>query len=198
MRAKFSIKRYLMKNCFLAICMVALALTGFSQDNTETGGFKKENLFLGGNFGLSLGDYTLINLSPQLGYRFNRYLAAGMGINAIYSSNKEYFNGQPYLKTTRGIVGLNVFGRVYPLKNIMLQLQPEGNYLFGKLHFYDNNQSTSLDAEIVPSLLAGGGVVLPSGGKSAFIVSVFFDMLNNVNSPYGKRPVFNIGFNTGF
>lgn len=163
-------------------------------------GFQKEKAFLGGNFGLTFGDYTLINISPQLGYRFTDFFAAGFGINGQYISIKERtWNGNMYSKSSRGVVGLNVFGRVYPIPLIMLQAQPEVNYVFGKDKYYDTNpaQVYKSDASIAPSLLAGAGVVIPSG-RGALILSVFYDVLQNQNSPYGKRPIYNFGYNIGF
>src|SRR5687767_1339338 len=67
----------------LAICLFStLTLPLFAQDEEEPKkGFDKDKVFIGGNFGLSFGDFTLINVSPQLGYRFNNVLAAGVGIN---------------------------------------------------------------------------------------------------------------------
>lgn len=182
------------------MALVLLAAQGFGQEEKQekTKGFQKEKLFFGGNFGLSFGDYTIINISPQAGYRFNNYLAAGMGINAQYVSSKErYFNGDAYRKISQGVAGLNVFGRVYPLRNVMLQIQPEGNYVFGKQVFYNPRQEYKIDAEIVPSLLAGGGLVLPSG-KSAFIIAVFYDVLQNERSPYGDKPFISFGYNFGY
>jgi hypothetical protein len=117
-----------------------------------------------------------------------------------YISVKEkYTNGDLYSKTSQGVAGLNIFGRVYPLKQFMLQVQPEANYIFGKQSFYDTDphQEYKLDAQIVPSLLLGGGLVIPSG-RGAFITSVFFDVLQNKNSPYGNRPIVNFTYNIGF
>ena len=162
-------------------------------------GFQKEKLFVGGNFGLTFGNYTLINVSPQIGYRFTKLFAAGVGINLQYISVKEkYTNGDLYRKSTQGVTGLNVFGRVYPIKQFMIQVQPEMNYVFGKEIYYDTNprQEYKLDAAIVPSLLLGGGLVIPSG-RGAFITSVFYDVLQDVNSPYGNRPIVNFTFNVG-
>ena len=95
-------------------------------------------------------------------------------------------------------VGLNLFGRVYPIQNFMLQVQPEANYVFGKEIYYDSSprQEYTMDARIVPSLLLGGGLVLPSG-RGATIISVFYDVLQNENSPYSNRPIFNFTFNMG-
>lgn len=164
-------------------------------------GFQKEKLFVGGNFGLTFGNYTLINVSPQIGYRFTNFFAAGVGINMQYVSLKRKDNnGDPYYKTSQGVAGLNIFGRVYPIKQFMLQVQPEMNYVFGKEKYfqtsYQNEQVYNLNTEIVPSILLGGGLVIPSG-RGAFITSVFYDVLQDANSPYGNRPIVNFTFNVG-
>ncbi len=191
-----------MKNILLIPFVFFLSLTALAQDRPEgeeeeEKGYRKENLFVGGNFGLSFGDYTLINISPQLGYRFNRYLAAGVGINGQYVSVRDrYINGNTFRKTSQGVVGLNVFGRVYPIPQIMLQAQPEFNYIFGKETYFDTNPRTEykMDAEIVPSLLLGGGAVLQQG-RGALIISVMYDVLQRDYSPYGRKPVYNFGYN---
>ncbi|HVT84397.1 MAG TPA: hypothetical protein VHD35_04300, partial [Chitinophagaceae bacterium] len=162
-------------------------------------GFDKSKLFIGGNFGMTFGDYTLINVSPQLGYRFNQYLAAGAGINFQYVSLKErdYYTGDPIDRISQEVIGMNIFGRVYPFRQLMLQAQPELNYIFGKIKYYNPPSKTNLDAAIVPSLLLGGGVVFPAG-NGGFIVSIFYDVLQKPNSPYSDKPFFNFGYNVGF
>lgn len=154
--------------------------------------------FFGGNFGLTFGDYTLINVSPQIGYRFTERVAAGGGVNLQYASIKERdWNGDALRKVSQGVTGLNLFGRLYPIQNIMLQLQPEANYVFGKVKYYDSTPDSKLDGKIVPSLLAGGGLVFPSG-RGAFIMAVFYDVLQDPNSPYSNKPIVNFGYNIGF
>jgi hypothetical protein len=190
--------RYHMKRIFILTGLVFFSCVLFAQDQEEEKerGFRKEKVFVGGNFGLGFGSYTVINVSPQAGYRFNRYFAAGLGINAQYVSIKERdFYGNDYRKVSQGVAGLNVFGRVYPIQQFMLQIQPEANYLFGKQIFYQpTREEYKIDAEIVPSLLAGGGLVLPSG-RGSLIVALFYDVLQRPNSPYGKKPVVNVGYN---
>lgn len=189
------------KLCIAALALILVQAASAQEEGEEKKGFRKENLFIGGNFGLTIGDYTLINISPQIGYRFNKYLAGGVGINAQYASEKQRaYNGDVVYKDSRGIMGLNVFGRVYPLQYLMLQVQPEANYIFGKQKYYDSGQTltTDVDAEIVPSLLIGGGAVIPSE-RSSLIIAVFWDALYDPNkansSPYGKRPFLTIGYN---
>ena len=181
--------------------LCAATLFVFAQDEEEKPekekGFQKEKLFVGGNFGLTFGNFTLINVSPQIGYRFTDHFAAGVGLNLQYVSQKlKDFNGDTYYKASRGVTGLNVFGRVYPIRQFMLQVQPEVNYVFGKEIYYNPREKFNLDAMIVPSLLLGGGLVIPSG-RGAFITSVFYDVLQDPNSPYGKRLIVNFTFNVG-
>lgn len=188
-----------MKKFLFFIIGLLVGSSLLAQDGEEaTKGFQKDRLFVGGNFGLSLGSYTFINISPQLGYRFSDHFAAGAGINGQYISIKNrYSNGDAYSKSARGVAGLNIFGRVYPIQNIMLQLQPEANYVFGKEIMYGPpRQDYKIDPAIAPSLLAGGGLVVPSG-RGAMIISLFYDVIQDVNSPYGNRPIFNFTYNIG-
>ena len=82
------------KNIFLLLLFTfsAISLLKAQTENPEPPeektGFDKSRLFFGGSFGLSLGDYILINVSPQIGYRLSRYFATGFGINGQYSEFK--------------------------------------------------------------------------------------------------------------
>ncbi|MCZ2460910.1 MAG: outer membrane protein transport protein [Chitinophagales bacterium] len=183
---------------FFAVVAVEFSHAQIEKNEKEKKGFDKSKLFFGGNFGLTFGDYTLINISPQLGYRFNDYLAAGAGVNLQYISIKDrYMNGDPYSKISQGVAGLNIFGRVYPARFLMIQAQPELNYVFGKIKYFNPPSRTNIDASIVPSLLLGGGIVFPAG-RGGFIVSIFYDVLQQPNSPYSNRPFYNFSYSFGF
>ena len=192
------------KKTILFVALCAITIFAFAQDEEpdekKEKGFQKEKLFVGGNFGLTFGNYTLINVSPQIGYRFTDFFAAGVGINLQYVSWKDEYSNGDNSKTSQTVTGLNVFGRIYPIKNFMIQVQPEENYLFGKQKYYQASTQTTFknntDAKIVPSLLLGGGLVIPSG-RGAFITSVFYDVLQKDNSPYGNRPIVNFTYNVG-
>jgi hypothetical protein len=185
-----------MKKNFLCSLLFSLAAAyACSQDAPPETGFDKSKLFLGGSFGLSFGSYTLINFSPQLGYHFTNYFAAGAGINLLYSSVHYTY---PYeYKDEYGASGLNIFGRFYPIQNIMLQIQPELNYVWGNEVYYDGTPSLQLASTIVPSLLMGGGVAIPAG-RGSLLATLLYDVLQNPESPYYGRAVFNLGFNIGF
>jgi hypothetical protein len=152
--------------------LFTLLLSGFvmhvqAQEEEVKKGFQKDRLFVGGNFGLSFGNYTLINLSPQI--------------------------------VSQGVTGLNVFGRLYPTNQLFLQVQPEANYIFGRETYYDTNphEVYKIDPTIAPSLLLGGGAVFGSGGRGGMIISIMYDVLQHQKSPYGNKPVYNVGFTVG-
>jgi len=200
----FKVRKAAIRTTIFIISFCTSILFAFAQEEDEVKekGFQKEKLFVGGYFGLTFGDYTLIGITPQIGYRFTNHFAAGVGLNLQYvnSKSKDY-NGDTYYQTSQGVAGLNVFGRLYPIQYFMIQVQPEMNYIFGKEKYYQTNyqneQEYNLNSEIIPSLLLGGGLVLPSGGRGAFITSVFYDVLQDPGSPYGKRAIINFTFNIG-
>ncbi len=170
------------------------------EDQTTSKGFDKSRLFFGGNFGLSFGsDYTLVNISPQIGYHFSPYFAAGTGINFIYSSEKYYDSyGNDAFRYNYGVVGLNVFGRVYPIRQLFFQVQPELNYTWGTINYYNPSEKDKLDPAFVPSLLGGVGGAIPAGGNGAFLIMLQYDLLQQSRSPYGNHAFFSFGYNIGF
>lgn len=186
-------KRWLLA---LGVLLLAVGTASAQEEEAPKKGFDKSKLFFGGNFGLSFGDFTIINVSPQIGYRFNQYFAVGAGPKFQYSSFR-YRYYSPEYRQNYGVVGLNIFGRVYPLEFLVIQAQPELNYTWGKIKFYDGSPEAKLPAKFVPSLLAGGGGVLQSG-RGAFIVMVQYDLLQDVRSPYGTKAFYTFGYNIGF
>jgi hypothetical protein len=153
-------------------------------------------LVFGGNIGASFGDFTFVNLSPQVGYAFKPWLTAGAGINYIYNSFKiRDFNGNEVYRENFSYAGLNVFARAFPIKFIMLSAQPEINYSWGKLKYKTGNiPDQKLDGAFVPVLLLGGGVVIPTGGRGGVLISLQYDVIQNERSPYGTQPFVNVGF----
>lgn len=182
---------------YFSALIIALLFTSaaFCQDkeekNTEPqNGFKKQNLFFGGNLSLQLGSYTLINVSPQAGYHLNKYLDAGLGINLQYISEKSYYsNGQDYSKQSLFVYGGNVFARVFPIKQAFLQVQPEYNFIHSTVKYYNaGNTNYSYNAK-APSLLLGVGANL-----NGVLISVMYDVIQNKNSPYSNKPFINFGY----
>ncbi|GAA4313529.1 hypothetical protein [Compostibacter hankyongensis] len=187
--------------CISLIVLAAATLSASAQDWQDTTvrkGFDPDRLFVGGNLGLSFGDYTYVNISPMVGYRFNPVLAAGVNVNAQYNTVKYYAGNNMLVEKDRySLVGLGIFGRVYPIQQLFLHVQPEMNFVFGKIRYYDPDSEEKYHDQ-VPSLLLGAGYAQPLGGNTAFTLMVLYDVLQREHSPYGNNPIFRGGVNVGF
>ena len=183
----------------LLFAATATTQTAYSQDEPEETapkGFDKSKLFFGGNFGLGFGSNTSsIIVSPQVGYRFNPYLAAGAGVNFNYYSYTTNWSNGLETKTRSGYTGLNIFGRVYPIPYILIQAQPELNYSWGSIKYSDNRSTEKLKGQFIPSLLIDGGAAIPTGGNGALLLMLQYDVLQESRSPYGSKAFFTMGYN---
>ncbi len=184
-----------MKKIFgLLIVGIGLMQVSIAQDS-ETKGFDKSKLFVGGNLGLAFGTYTIVNVSPLVGYRFSELFAAGVGINYnYYGYNDGYWNYK------QSYAGMSLFGRVFPVKQFFIQVQPEENYMWYSQYGIGPNQEqpTLKISQFVPSLLVGGGAAIPTGGNGAITISVMYDVLQNIYSPYYHQAVYGFGYSVGF
>jgi hypothetical protein len=158
----------------------------------EKKGFDPQRLVIGGSLGASFGNYTFVNVSPQVGYMFNQYITAGAGINYIYNSYK-YSNGD---RDNYSFAGINLFSRVFPVRFLFLSVQPEIDYSWGKIKYgnYTNEPDYKYEGKWVPAFLIGAGAVLSPGGKGGLFLSIQYDVVQNSRSPYGTVPYFNVGF----
>src|SRR5215467_2604080 len=123
---------------FLLLSVALFEFTSAQDEPTEKKGFDKSRLFIGGTFGLGFGSYsTAINISPQVGYRFSKLFAAGVGINYAFYNYKYYYaySNSIYERDIYSYLGMNVFGRVYPIPFLFIQAQPEVNYVWGKQQY---------------------------------------------------------------
>lgn len=181
----------------LSVCLVCFTLGVVAQEEKAepTKGFDPSRVFFGGNFGMSFGDYTFINITPQVGYQFNPYLAAGAGIGFIGTGyTYRDYNGNKLYKDSYNSAGINVFGRVYPFRFLFISAQPEFNYTWGKTKFYNGQPEIKLNGEFVPVLLVGAGAVIPAG-RGSFIASLQYNVIQNDRSVYGDRPFVSFGYN---
>lgn len=170
-----------------------------TQDTLAHNGFDPHKLFAGGSLGLTFGNVTYVNVSPSIGYRFSQLLAAGFQINTQYESVKYYDQTNAlYQKDRYGVLGGGIFGRVYPIPQLFVHIQPEMNFISGKTFLYNGNGVTTQKyRERAPSLLAGIGYSQNAGGNSAFTLMILYDVLQNPYSPYGNKPIFRAGVDIG-
>jgi len=184
-----------MKKFFGLLIIVIGSMQNTMAQDSDVNGFDKSKLFIGGNLGLAFGYATIINVAPQVGYHFSPMFAAGVGLDYAYFNYDNGFNN--YYKET--YLGMSVFGRVYPLQQFFIQVQPELNHVWGSGYFPSINQNENTKVnQFVPSLLMGGGAAIPTGGNGAITISILYDVIQNPLSPYFRQAVYGFGYDIGF
>ena len=172
------------------------------EEEEKTGGFKKENLFVGGNVALGFGTGSFsFGLGPYFGYSLNKYVDVAVSLNYNYISLRDY---QVFGDKKRySVIGPGGFVRIYPVKFLFAHAQYEQNFFKVKYipapnSFYQAEQ----DKISVGSLLVGPGFASgrDADNKTFYYISVLFDVAKNINSPYvdgsGRiNPVIRAGFN---
>lgn len=161
-------------------------LTVRNTSSQSRSSFDMSKLSIGGNLSLQFGDYTVIGVSPQVGYDFSKYFTAGAGLGYTYYKDK-FYGG----KWNSSYLSFDVFGRFYPIEYIVLGVQPEISRMWQNLEYNDGTKYN--ESKFVPSFLVGGGVRL--GGMVAMIQ---YDVVQDKNSPYGDNLFYSIGYTFRF
>ena len=160
------------------------------QPPQEQGNFW-DKIYIGGNFGLQFGSTTVVNLSPQVGYRVTEKFVPGIGVTYLYY-NYRFTNtntGKTYSYVTN-VYGGSLFGKYFFTDNIFAHAEYE------ELNIEVNDIYLNKYSRIwVPSLFVGGGYNQPLGQRGFIQLLVLFEVLQDRNSPYYRNnPVVRIGF----
>lgn len=137
--------------------------------------------FTGGGFGLSFGNITVINLSPQLGYRVTEKFSVGVGATYIYYNNS-------YYRFSTNMYGGRVFARYLVWKGLFVHAEDE----MLNLQAYDQFNSRVW----VNSAMLGAGYQQSLGGNSSIYIMGLFNFTQSKYSPY-SNPIIRFGFNIG-
>lgn len=175
-----------MKKLLLITATIALSVTAYAQS------FNLSKLTFGGGFGMQFGDYTMINISPQVGYDFTKMFNAGAGISYSYSSQDWRSSAGEKWKERRNYGGFNIYGRLHPTSFLVLMAQPEINRVWLTEKNTHTGQKYSTD-KFAPAILIGGGVRL--GPMTAMLK---YDVLQDKYSPYSNDLFYSIGYTFGF
>ena len=191
---------------FAAVVLFLLSFAAMAQDQSEpdslyrrrgaaeTPGTKPnwmERITLGGNFGLSFGNYTYVNLSPLLGYRFTDRFTAGGGVTYIYSRVR-IPGFQAYSSSIYG-------GRVMAQYAIIPRIAPTVEYEALNVGYLDYNDVGEVVSarRWIGNPMIGATVLFPIGRKSNFGLTALYNLnytTNQIYSPYGSPWVIRMGF----
>lgn len=174
-----------------ALILPSFALC-FAQDSTSVPKAKSEtnkksswdwdNVYMDGGLGLWFDQYgSIVNISPQFGYKLTDDFSVGAGITYMHISNKYY---SPPINFN--IYGGSIFGRYLITDFLFLhaEYQPlNANWKFPyNKRFFINN------------VWLGGGLRQQSGNSSFSVIGLW-----NVNDEgYIQNPQIRIGFGIGF
>lgn len=175
-----------MKRLFLVLVGAAFtAITVQAQDEEmQEKGFKKENLFTGGSVTLSFfNGQTVLGANPMFGYKIADWIDAGIVLNYVYSSYRDYLVYDDKVRQTT--IGPGAFTRLYPFRFLFVQGQFERNFIKQKYQ-PPGGEFETLGSLGVNSLLLGAGIAQgrEPGSTTFFYLSLLFDVLKNENSPY--------------
>jgi hypothetical protein len=194
-----------MKKLFFSFLLIAISSAVFAQkkdkdDNEKSGGFKKENIFIGTSLGLGIGGWEnsfSIGANPQIGYSLAQWIDAGIVTNINYFSFR-YTDGAFNYKQNSTNYGAGGFIKLYPINMFHIQAQYEYNWINTKVTQQGTNISQTFKQE-APSLLLGVGYGQRIVGQSSFFTTLLLDVSRNINSPYVDNfgtavPFFRTGF----
>jgi len=197
---------FMKKTLSLWVLLSFLQLTASAQKEEKEEpikGFKKENLFVGGDLNVSFfNGITSLGVSPYFGYNVNKFIDVAVSMNVSYISQRDnQFNGD---KLRQNILGPGAFVRIFPVKFLFAQAQYEHNFISYKYIYPSGSGLPSEKQRFEPnSLLVGAGYANGrEHGKTFYFISVLFDVLRQPNSPYTDNnnrlmPVFRVGYNIG-
>jgi hypothetical protein len=146
----------------------------------------------GGNFGAQFGNITYIEVSPLVGYQVTERFVPGLGASYIYYAEK--FNGRTF---STSLYGPRVFARY-------ILLQEQNIFVHGEVQSisaerFDTRSGESKGRRWLTSPLLGGGVLLPIGKRSAFMIMALYNFAYESNNAantllYNPPIIIRVGF----
>jgi len=173
---------------FISVALVTcICLLSSAQENEEQKTPFRDKLFMGGNLGLTFGNYTNVIISPVIGAKLNEKVYAGLGIEYQYTKDKRYDPSLTY----------NQFGgRVFAQYNIVPKIYAHGEFAGYSMERYST--ISKKERSFVPFIYFGGGYRQMISERAFFSVQVLFDVLQNTHSPYKAwEPIYSVGFGVG-
>jgi hypothetical protein len=174
----------------IALLLTVILQNTNAQEQQESKKRFWDRVYFGGNFGLNFGtNFTVIEISPLIGYKLTEKLSVGLGGTYIYYKEKiPAYN----FKYETSIYGGDIFSRYFFTESLFGHVETGALNLDIPSPFYPY----PLSREWVQNLLVGGGYRSMIGERSSFMIMLLYDVMEDPNSPY-KNPIFRVGFGVG-
>lgn len=102
-----------------------------SLQNNDNSQKRRPKIRLGGNFGLQLGTYTAINISPQVGISPVDWFMVGGGVSYMFVSQYQYSRSH--------LVGANLFLQPIIAKRVLIHAEYEYSRIYNTFFAGDRN-----------------------------------------------------------
>ena len=147
-----------------------------------------DRLYIGGNVGLLFGSTTLIELSPQVGYRLTDKFVPGIGITYIYQNFR-----QGSLHYENSVYGGSIFSKYFFTEKFFGHVEYE--MLNVEYPIYGPNLVPMIDRKWISSFYIGGGYSQPLGERGFAQIMILFELIQDPFYPYYRsNPIIRIGF----
>lgn len=144
----------------------------------------KDRMYYGGNFGMSFGTITFIDVSPLVGAMITNRLSGGIG------GTYQYFNDRRFIGGNSSLYG----GRLFTRYNVFPNVFAHAEYENLNFDLY-NPRSDRFERAWVPGFLIGGGYFTPFGERGGANFTFLYNLLYDVRrSPYNEPFVIRFGF----
>ena len=152
------------------------------------------------DFGLILGNITMIEVAPTLGYNLTPGFSAGVGTRyeyyrqLNYTTRVEEVNTSLYaLRSFMRLILIPDLGEILPISH-RFSLFSYGEYEALNLdeEYYGILQNIDTERFWRHTFLAGGGISQQISKRSFMNIMVLWDMTNTSSSPY-TNPIFRFG-----
>lgn len=177
-------------------CFLLFLNSGFAQRNTES------KFYFGGNLGLMFGTFTVIDISPLVGYKVTEKFHVGTGLTYTYYKYQEDGpNNTKGESFETSIYGGRLFTRYFVVSNLFLHVEDELISIeLPDLALYYSTGNIDTKRQWLNSVLVGGGYGYGFGSDGpAISISVLWRVNHEFEDfyPY-QNPIIRIGLGFGF
>lgn len=168
---------------WIALVIANLPLIASGEERHPLG----NNLFWGGNLGLSFGDVNYVEVSPLVGKFFSPKFSAGGSLIYRHRRDKRYQQD-----ITTNDYGGSLFGRYHLTQVVFAQAE----YEHLQYEYFDYTFTKQRDS--ANSVFVGGGFNAPLSSNATFFAVTLYNLNHDESSPYDFPWVVRLGIGVGF
>jgi hypothetical protein len=153
---------------------------------------KWDKFVFGGYLGLSVGNETMIYISPNVGYYITQRILTGVGLTYEYDNQKH---------TSSNMFGGRIYNEYIFLDNIGAKMRIKSNFaIYSHIEYevlsLDRDFSTLAKTNrfLLHEILIGGGVKQIVGKSSSVNVTILYNIIQDKRSPDSFPIILRIGF----